>query len=49
MATLAHVARDVRICLRRGDPVALSATLARLDRVGDRSIHAVFDLDDQMV
>ncbi|MEM1272326.1 MAG: hypothetical protein AAGF88_00840 [Pseudomonadota bacterium] len=49
MSTLARVADDVRHCLAVGDPVALSATLARLYRVGDRSIHAIFDLDDQIV
>lgn len=46
MATLARVGRDVLDCLDAGDPVALSATLARLERVGDRSIHAVWDLED---
>lgn len=46
MATLARVARDVAACLRSGDAVALAATLARLQRVGDRSIHAVWDLED---
>lgn len=46
MATLARVARDVRRCLGSGDVVGLSATLARLQRVGDRSIHAVWDLED---
>ncbi|MBF9032993.1 hypothetical protein HKCCE2091_01985 [Rhodobacterales bacterium HKCCE2091] len=49
MATLARVARDVRICLDRGDPVALAATRSRLGRVGERSIHAIFDLDDRIV
>lgn len=49
MSTLARVSQDVRDCLDRGDPVAFGATLARLFRVGDRSIHAIFDLDDQIV
>jgi len=49
MSTLARVAGDVRTCIESGDHVALSATLARLHRVGDRSIHAIFDLDDQIV
>lgn len=46
MATLGRVTRDVRACLDSGDTVALAATLSRLDRVGDRSIHAVWDLED---
>lgn len=46
MATLARVARNVLDCLDTGDPIALSATMARLDRVGDRSIHAIWDLED---
>jgi hypothetical protein len=46
MATLAGVGRHVLDCLDSGDPVALAATLARLERVGDRSIHAVWDLED---
>lgn len=49
MSTLARVARDVQHCLAHGDPVAFSATLARLYRVGDRSIHAIFDLEDQTI
>lgn len=46
MATLAQAGRHVIDCLGRGDPTALAATLARLERVGDRSIHAVWDLED---
>ena len=49
MSTLARVAGDVRTCLDRGDQAAIAATMARLYRVGDRSIHAIFDLDDQIV
>lgn len=49
MATLARVACDTRACLLAGDPVAFAATLARLERVGDRSIHAVWDLEDLSV
>lgn len=49
MSTLARVARDVRDCVQACDRVAQAATLARLDRVADRSIHAIFDLDDQIV
>lgn len=46
MATLARVAQDVQACMNFGDQTALAATLARLQRVGDRSIHAVWDLED---
>lgn len=46
MATLARVGRNVQACLARGDVVALAATHSRLIRVGDRSIHAIWDLED---
>lgn len=46
MATLAQAGRHVLDCLESGDTIALAATLARLERVGDRSIHAIWDLED---
>ncbi|MCU4652404.1 hypothetical protein N8I71_06150 [Roseibacterium sp. SDUM158016] len=46
MATLSRVARSVVICLDTGDRQAFAATIARLGRVGDRSIHAVWELED---
>ncbi len=46
MATLARVARNVLDSYRTDNQVALTATLARLERVGERSIHAVWDLED---
>lgn len=46
MASLARVAGDVVQCIDTGDGVALAATLARLDRIGDRSVHAVWDFED---
>ena len=49
MATLARVAGDVLRCLETGDTVALAATSARLSRVGDRSIHAIWELEDLSV
>jgi len=49
MATLARVARAVLHTYGTADDVALAATLARLGRVGDRSIHAVWDLEDLSV
>lgn len=46
MATLARVARSVLDNFATNNLVSLAATMARLERVGDRSIHAVWDLDD---
>ncbi len=49
MQRLANVARDVCTCAEGPDPVALGATMARLQRVGDRSLTAVWDLQDLSV
>lgn len=49
MATLARVAGNVLDSYTTGNQVALAATMSRLDRVGDRSIHAVWDLEDLSV
>ena len=46
METLAEVAHDVRRSASRGDPVALAATLARLGRIGDHSVNAIWTLED---
>lgn len=46
MYLLARVAQDVTSCIDVGDPVALAAVLARLVRVGERSLFAVWDLQD---
>lgn len=46
MHAVARVARDVTECLDAADSIALSATLARLIRVGDRSLNALWDLND---
>lgn len=46
MSTLAQAGRHVLDCLGSGDRIALAATLARLERVGDHSIHAIWDLED---
>lgn len=46
MSTLSRVAISVLDNFNRADHVALAATLARLERVGERSIHAVWDLED---
>ncbi|NDR55629.1 hypothetical protein [Aliiruegeria sabulilitoris] len=42
----ARVAGDVAKCAATGDPIALSATLSRLERIGERSLTAVWDLQD---
>lgn len=49
MQRLADVARDVCHCADEMDPVALGATMARLMRIGDRSLTAVWDLQDLSV
>lgn len=46
MYALARVAGDVTICLDRGDAISVAATLSRLIRVGERSLTAVWDLQD---
>jgi hypothetical protein len=46
MVTLARVSRNVLSCLGSGDGRAFSATLARLCRVGERSMLSVWDLED---
>lgn len=46
MSALSHVANDVTLCIDQGDITALAATLSRLVRVGDRSLAAVWDIQD---
>ncbi|WP_425040440.1 hypothetical protein [Primorskyibacter sp. S187A] len=46
MNTLVRVAGDVCTCIEAGDHVALGATLSRLVRIGERSLSAIWDLDD---
>lgn len=46
LAGLARVAGDVARCAEANDPNALGATLSRLERIGDRSLTAVWDLKD---
>lgn len=46
MTTLARVARDVAELCQADDSAALSAAMARLTRVGERSLIAVWDLQD---
>jgi len=46
MTSLVDVGHDVAACAQAGDAAALAATLARLVRIGDRSLTAVWDLQD---
>ena len=46
MTALAAVAWDVTHAVDTNDPVAMAATLHRLVRIGDRSLTAVWDLQD---
>ena len=46
MHSVARVAQDVTQCIDDGDRVALAATLARLLRIGERSLTAIWDLQD---
>ena len=49
MLTFARVAGDVLRATAAGDRAAQSATLARLVRIGDRSLNAVWDLRDMTI
>jgi hypothetical protein len=49
MASLARVARDVSSCAVRVDAAALGATLARLERIADVSLMAIWDMQDPVV
>lgn len=46
MVSLARVAQDVADCAASGERVALAATWARLQRLSDQSLVAVWDLQD---
>lgn len=46
MQKLARVAADVVICIDRADWTSLAATVSRLIRVGERSLTAMWDLQD---
>jgi len=49
MGKLAQVARDVTLCVDRDDRVAIAATLSRLLRIGEASLHKIWDLQDYSV
>ena len=46
MLKLAQVAGDVTRCIDESDRVGLAATLARLLRIGERSLSEIWDLQD---
>ncbi len=46
MCSLSKVAHDVMTCIELGDVVAEAATLARLARIGERSLTALWDLNE---
>lgn len=46
MHGVAIVARDVTNCLDHGDNTAVAATLSRLVRVGERSLNAIWDMQN---
>ncbi|ANT60446.1 hypothetical protein AYJ57_08785 [Salipiger sp. CCB-MM3] len=49
MQATARISCDVVQCLDDGDRVALAATLARLGRMGERSLYAIWDMEDQSI
>lgn len=46
MSALSQVAGDVTRCIDQGDATATASTLSRLIRVGERSLTAVWDIQD---
>lgn len=46
MHRLAQVARDVTICVDSKDDIAIAATLSRLLRIGERSLSAIWSIED---
>ncbi|WP_428514600.1 hypothetical protein [Roseovarius sp.] len=49
MCKLARVARDVTQSIDLHDKVAIAATLARLLRIGETSLHEIWDVQDYSV
>lgn len=49
MCALSRVATDVYRLCHFNDPVALAATVARMRRVGEASLIAIWDRDDLMI
>lgn len=46
MTSIARVARDVCTCIEEDDSVAIAATMGRLQRIGDNSVHAIWSVED---
>ena len=46
MYNLAQVARDVTTCIDASDDIAIAATLSRMLRIGERSLSAIWSMDD---
>jgi hypothetical protein len=46
MHRLAQVARDVTTCIDAQDDIAVAATLSRMLRIGERSLSAIWSMDD---
>ncbi|WP_025050212.1 hypothetical protein [Sulfitobacter noctilucae] len=46
MHALSRVAADVTNCIDHGNTVSVAATLSRLIRIGERSLTAVWDIQD---
>lgn len=46
MHRLAQVAGDVTVCLDTEDDVAVAATLSRMLRIGERSLSAIWAMED---
>ena len=46
MNVMSRVARDVAVCARTDNPVALAATMSRLMRTGEESLSAIWNLQD---
>ncbi|MGO4917275.1 hypothetical protein [Pseudogemmobacter sp. W21_MBD1_M6] len=49
MTSLAQVSADVRDCAAAPEATALAATLSRLERIGARSLTAIWDIQDLSV
>ncbi|MFN3209829.1 MAG: hypothetical protein ACE369_12690 [Roseovarius sp.] len=49
MNKLACVARDVTLCIDLHDKVAVAATLSRLLRIGETSLHEIWQMPDYSV
>ena len=49
MMLLSKVAGDVTACIDAGDKVAMAATLSRLLRIGERSLTAIWDVNEPVI